>query len=88
VYLDLLSWGAEVGTTVSDFYDIKNLLILLFLRSFILAFTVLSVILQYSKGEKYSGTSRIALYTADLTVYEQMHNFVQKGQKGKWMYNR
>jgi len=77
-----MSCGAEVQTTVADLCDIKNLLSLLFLRSFILDFTVLPVILHYSKVEKRSNTSRrIALYTSDLTVYEQRQNFGQKGQK-------
>ena len=78
-----LSWRAEAETTVY-LYDIKNLLSLLFLRSFILDCTVLPVTLQYSKGEKCSNISRrIALCTSDLTVYGQRQNFGQKGPKSK-----
>jgi hypothetical protein len=73
-------------TTVTDLYDIKKLLSLLFLRSFILYFTVLPVILQYSICEKCSNASRrIELYTSDLTVYEQKQNFAQQGPKARWM---
>lgn len=70
--------AVEAETTIPDLYDIKNLLSLLFLRSFTLDFTVLPGILQYSKGEKCSNTSRrIALYTSDLTVYGKRQNFGQ-----------